>query len=45
MTTVTYEVRDHVAHRLPRFMAPKELRVVTSIPRTSLGKIARGRLQ
>jgi O-succinylbenzoic acid--CoA ligase len=38
-------VRAHVAERLPRFMAPKELRVVSSIPRTALGKIARGRLR
>jgi O-succinylbenzoic acid--CoA ligase len=36
--------RRHVAATLPRFAAPKELRVVAEIPRTTLGKIARHRL-
>jgi o-succinylbenzoate---CoA ligase len=34
-------LRGFLADRLPAFMAPKELHVVDSIPRTSVGKIAR----
>jgi O-succinylbenzoic acid--CoA ligase len=37
------EVRAHVKALLPAFAAPKELVVVESLPRTSLGKIRRPR--
>jgi len=38
------ELRAFAAESLPAFMAPKELVVVQSIPRTALGKVARGAL-
>ncbi len=38
------DLRLHVAETLPAFMAPKELRLIGEIPRTSLGKVSRGRL-
>lgn len=38
------ELRRHVGESLPSFMAPRELRLVEQIPRTSLGKTARGQL-
>lgn len=38
-------IRDHVAALLPRFMAPRELRMVQAIPRTALGKVARFNLE
>ncbi|MEO5725146.1 MAG: hypothetical protein ABIQ39_09185, partial [Ilumatobacteraceae bacterium] len=34
-------LRGHVRSMLPAFMAPKEVRLVAAIPRTSLGKVAR----
>lgn len=34
-------VRAHVTDRLPGFMAPRELRIVASLPRTALGKVLR----
>jgi O-succinylbenzoic acid--CoA ligase len=34
-------LRAHVAASLPAFMAPREVRAITAIPRTSLGKVAR----
>jgi O-succinylbenzoic acid--CoA ligase len=37
-------LRDHVRSELPAFCAPREMVVVTEIPRTSLGKITRHRL-
>ena len=36
------EIRNLVAERLPRFAAPRELELVESVPRTTLGKIRRG---
>jgi O-succinylbenzoic acid--CoA ligase len=39
------DLRAHVAETLPRFMAPKELRLQTTIPRTALGKVARAQLR
>lgn len=35
------EIRDHVATTLPRYCSPRQLVVVDSLPRTSLGKIVR----
>ncbi len=32
-------VRDHVGSRVPRFRAPREVRVVEHLPRTALGKV------
>jgi o-succinylbenzoate---CoA ligase len=37
-------LRDHVKSELPAFCAPQRLEIVTEIPRTALGKIARHRL-
>jgi O-succinylbenzoic acid--CoA ligase len=37
------ELRDHVKVLLPAYAAPKELVVVESLPRTSLGKVRRPR--
>jgi O-succinylbenzoic acid--CoA ligase len=34
-------VRDHVRRQLPAFCAPQEVVLVTEIPRTALGKVAR----
>ena len=39
------DVRAWVKERLPVAAAPRELVLVDSLPRTSLGKIARGRLE
>jgi O-succinylbenzoic acid--CoA ligase len=36
-----HAIRDHVRRELPAFCAPRELLLVTEIPRTALGKIAR----
>ena len=36
-------VRAHVAQTLPRYKAPRELVIVESLPRTSLGKLRRSR--
>ena len=38
------ELRDHVAATLPAFCAPKQVHIVTSLPRTALGKIQRHHL-
>jgi O-succinylbenzoic acid--CoA ligase len=38
------ELRRHVTATLPSFCAPKELRIVATLPRTALGKIQRHRL-
>ena len=38
-------VRAHVARTLPRYKAPRELVIVESLPRTSLGKVRRSRLE
>ncbi|MEY4231597.1 MAG: hypothetical protein RLZZ362_2446, partial [Actinomycetota bacterium] len=38
------DLRAFASDSLPAFMAPKELVVVPSIPRTALGKVARGAL-
>jgi o-succinylbenzoate---CoA ligase len=38
------DLRDHVRAELPSFCAPRELVLLTEIPRTALGKIARHRL-
>ena len=38
------ELRDHVRSQLPAYAAPRRLVIVTEIPRTALGKIARSRL-
>ena len=35
-------VRAHVKQRHPAFMAPKRIQVVSSLPRTSIGKLRRG---
>ena len=35
------DLRQHVSTVLPAFCAPKELRVVASLPRTALGKVQR----
>lgn len=35
------EVQDHVCVELPRYCAPRRLIVVSSLPRTSLGKVRR----
>lgn len=37
-------LRNHVGTTLPRYCAPRELRVVTALPRTPLGKVARAAL-
>lgn len=34
-------LREHVKERLPAYAAPRDLRLVTEIPRTSLGKVIR----
>lgn len=34
-------LRDHVKERLPAYCAPHDLRLVTQIPRTTLGKVIR----
>jgi acyl-CoA synthetase (AMP-forming)/AMP-acid ligase II len=34
-------LRDHVCAVLPAFCAPKEVRVVATLPRTALGKVQR----
>ena len=36
-------VRAHVKEQLPAFMAPKRIQIVPSLPRTSIGKVRRGR--
>lgn len=38
-------VRAHVARALPRYKAPRELVIVESLPRTSLGKVRRSTLR
>jgi O-succinylbenzoic acid--CoA ligase len=38
-------LRDAVRAELPAYAAPRELVLVASLPRTPLGKIARGRLR
>ncbi len=38
------ELRDHVSERLPRFMAPRALVLLTDLPRTVSGKLRRGSL-
>ncbi len=38
------ELRDHARERLPRFMAPRELVLMTDLPRTVSGKLRRGSL-
>lgn len=43
-TPDTATLAAHLGERLPRFMAPKEIRLVAAIPRTSLGKIVRADL-
>ena len=35
------EIRAHVKHRHPSFMAPKRLTIAESLPRTTLGKLRR----
>lgn len=35
------EIREHVARDLPRYCAPRQLVLVDSLPRTSLGKVVR----
>ncbi len=35
-------VRAHVKQRHPAFMAPKRIKIVSSLPRTSIGKLRRG---
>jgi o-succinylbenzoate---CoA ligase len=37
-------LRDHVRATLPTYAAPRELRLVTDLPRTALGKIRRNLL-
>jgi o-succinylbenzoate---CoA ligase len=37
-------LRDHVRSTLPAYAAPRELRLVTELPRTALGKIRRNLL-
>jgi O-succinylbenzoic acid--CoA ligase len=39
------ELRDAVGATLPRFCAPRQLVVATSLPRTSIGKVQRDRLE
>ncbi len=38
------DLRSFAADHLPAFCAPKELRVVGTLPRTALGKVQRHRL-
>jgi amino acid adenylation domain-containing protein len=38
------EVKQHVARRLPRYMVPARVEVVSELPRTSTGKVDRSRL-
>ncbi len=38
------ELRDHVRATLPGYMAPRELHIVSTLPRTALGKIRRDAL-
>ncbi|MEO6989148.1 MAG: AMP-binding protein [Aquihabitans sp.] len=38
------QLREHVKDHLPAFSAPRELEVVTSLPRTAIGKLRRGAL-
>jgi O-succinylbenzoic acid--CoA ligase len=37
-------LRDAVRRELPAYAAPREVRLVTALPRTALGKVARARL-
>ncbi len=37
-------LRDHVRRELPAFMAPREIRLVEAVPRTTLGKMIRAEL-
>ena len=37
-------LRDAVKAELPAYAAPRELELVAALPRTPLGKVARGRL-
>jgi O-succinylbenzoic acid--CoA ligase len=39
------DLRHTVAEQLPNFMAPREMRVVTELPRTPLGKVVRSVLR
>jgi acyl-coenzyme A synthetase/AMP-(fatty) acid ligase len=39
------DLRLTVAAQLPNFMAPREMRVVTELPRTPLGKVVRSVLR
>jgi o-succinylbenzoate---CoA ligase len=39
------DLRDHVRAELPAFCAPREIVSVSSLPRTSLGKVRRGDLR
>lgn len=39
------DVRVHVGSQLPRYMVPSEVRIVPELPRTSTGKVDRGRLR
>jgi O-succinylbenzoic acid--CoA ligase len=38
-------IRGHVAESHPAFMAPREIRIVSGLPRTNLGKLRRGELR
>ncbi|HYN34556.1 MAG TPA: AMP-binding protein [Ilumatobacteraceae bacterium] len=42
-TPTLESVRAHVKQRHPAFMAPRRIDIVSSLPRTSLGKLRRGR--
>jgi amino acid adenylation domain-containing protein len=40
-TATASELRGHVAARLPAYMVPQRIRIVSSLPRTSTGKVDR----
>ncbi|MDT0200869.1 AMP-binding enzyme [Nocardioides sp. AE5] len=39
------EVSEHAANRLARFKVPHRVHLVDELPRTALGKVARGQLR
>ncbi len=39
------QIKQHCASKLPRYMIPSDIRVVSSLPRTTSGKIDRVRVK
>jgi amino acid adenylation domain-containing protein len=44
-TVTERQIRSHVASRLPRYMVPARVQVMSDLPKTSTGKVDRRRLQ